>query len=195
LIECRKEGETTELNLQLGEGDFLRIQHIPNRLESWPNQGGGRVKQTVRMLERDRTRESFPDGDFIDDHSLTVRCSPDGLWPSYLSSPGVKASGRVSYLHQYLKIRGCLCPEKTAGALLDMSVSHLVRSENFMNPVQLILQEDIWSRQVVFLQQNKSRIMDMIQDLWQLLNLLSSAACPPVELTQNSADSYQWPNT
>ena len=32
LIVCRKEGETTGLNLQLGEGDFLRIQHTPNRL-------------------------------------------------------------------------------------------------------------------------------------------------------------------
>ena len=77
--------------MQLGEGDFLRIQHTPNRSESWRNQGGGRVKQTVRMLERDRTRESFPDGDFIDDHSLTVRCSPGRLQRSYLSSPEVEA--------------------------------------------------------------------------------------------------------
>jgi hypothetical protein len=76
-----------------------------------------------------------------------------------------------------------------------MFVSHLVPSENFLKTVKLIVQEDVWSCQVAFLQQNKSRIMDTIQDLWQLLNLLSSATCPPVELTQNSVDSDHWQHT
>ena len=127
--------------------ESLGIMAEPGRRTGQANSHG------VRMLERDRTRESFPKNpncDFIDDHSLTVRCSPDGLWPSYLSSHGVEASERVSYLQKYLIIRGCVCPEKTAEALLGMSNPHLVPSENFMKPVQLILQEDIWSSQVAF---------------------------------------------
>ena len=67
-----------------------------------------------------------------------------------------------------------------------------------LGPVQLILQDDTWSHQVAFVQQNKNPLMDMIQDLWQTAHLLSNARLPPApdfEMKQDSTEMHAWPHT
>jgi len=191
-ITSRNNGNnTTEVNLRLGERDkdFLRVTLTSNPLELYQIHTGNRYKQTARG----RARPRLPYGEIVNDHSLTVSCSPGGL--RHLRQPE-DASGRIAYLQMHLKTRDIVCTETTARDLLHMCCPERLD----LGPVQLILQDDTWSHQVAFVQQNKNPLMDMIQDLWQTAHLLSNARLPPdFEMKQDSTERYAqrhaWPHT
>lgn len=188
-ITSRKKGNsTTEVNLRLEERntDFLCVTLTSDRLELYKNHPGLRAKQAPRA----RTRTTLPYGEIVNDHSLTVSCSPGEL--RHLRQRSEDASGRIAYLQKHLKTRGIVCTERIARDLLHMCCP----DGPDLSPVQLILQDDTWSDQVAFVQQNKNQLMDMIQDLWQTAHLLSCARLPPdFEMTQDSMEIHLWPHT
>jgi len=187
-ITSRNNGNnTTEVNLRLGEGntDLLSVTLTSDRLELYKIHSGTRAKQAPRA----RTRPRLPYGEIVNDHILTVSCSPGGL--RHLRQPE-DASGRIAYLQKHLKTRDIVCTETTARDLLHMCCP----DGPDLGPVQLILRDDTWSHQVAFVQQNKNPLMDMIQDLWQTAHLLSNARLPPdFEMTQDSTEMHAWPHT
>jgi hypothetical protein len=119
---------------------------------------------------------------------FTVNCSPRGLRHLYPFSPGEDDSGRVAYIQKIL----CMQRHRKDS---EGPARQVRFKQGALDTVQLILQEDFWSEHVAFVQQNKNLLMDMIQDLWQTVNLLSCARSPPVEMTQNSRSLRHWPYT
>ena len=102
------------------------------------------------------------------------------------------ASGRTAYLQNYLKARGCVCNEMTVKALLDLCSTRPVAGGT--DQVQLILREDVWGDLVMFLQQNKTRLMDTLEDFFRTASLLACAKPCSVEIAHTSFKWTEYPH-
>jgi hypothetical protein len=96
-------------------------------------------------------------------------------------------AGRVQYLMKCLKDRGLGCTESTVREIISV-IQHGGR-------VQLFLR-DVWNRQIAFLTQNKTAILDMVEDTLRTLMLLFTGEFSPTQLILSMPEKCpEWPNT
>ena len=151
---------------------------------------GNRIKQRPSYPGRSQSL-SFPHNTIAFDGQLSVHCK-DGLQHVRPPFPVDDASGRTAYLQNYLKARGCVCNEMTVKALLDLCSTRPVAGGP--DQVQLILREDVWGDLVMFLQQNKTRLMDTLEDFFRTASLLACAKPCSVEIAHTSFKWTEYPH-
>jgi len=186
-IEWKTIGDNTnevKVSFQGDEAAPIFVSLKTDHLEQHQLNMGLRQKQTCRR------RESFPNGDSVIVSKLVVSCSSGLRGPSlHPRLPGNDASGRVAYLQRLLKARGFVCTEAAAIALLDMW------APQGPDLVQVILRDDVWCDQLAFLQQNKNRLLDVLEDTLRTCSLLSSLKSANIGVTQSSMNFMEYPHT